>query len=124
MLSCKGPLNRPVQGTWPADNSVPTAGTSEQPTCARTAPTSAKVENWPVMYTPSSLRWPMLICTAPWSFDVMSLLVHELQHASSNQRPRAEEYEHQRLRLQPVVCPPSNALSRGAGAHSPCAMRG
>lgn len=48
-------------------------------TCERTAPVSAKVENWPVMYTPSSLRWPMLSCTAPWSFDVMSLLVHELQ---------------------------------------------
>jgi len=32
-----------------------------------------------VVYTPSSFRWPMLICTAAWSFDVMSLLVQELQ---------------------------------------------
>ena len=119
-LTC--PRKAPGQQTTA---STPAADTSDQPTCARTAPTSAKVENWPVMYTPSSLRWPMLICTAPWSFDVMSLLVHELQHASNTQRRQAKGDEHQRLLMQAAVCSPSKRAQQGpqaCTAHVLCNM--
>ena len=48
-------------------------------TVDRTEPCNAKVVYWPVLYTPSSSRWPMLIWMLPWFFAGMSLLVHELQ---------------------------------------------
>ena len=45
-----------------------------------TLPLRAKVVNC-LLYTPSSSRCPMLICTLAWSFALISLLVHELQAA-------------------------------------------
>jgi hypothetical protein len=42
------------------------------------APAKAKVVNWPVMYLPSSSRWPMFIWTLAWSLAVMSLFVPAL----------------------------------------------
>ncbi len=47
-------------------------------TVARTVPCRAKVVYWPVLYTPSSSKWPMLTWMLPWSFAGISLLVHEL----------------------------------------------
>lgn len=47
-------------------------------TWARTKPHRAKVENWPV-YRPDSSKWPTLIWTEAWSFEVINLLVAELQ---------------------------------------------
>lgn len=59
---------------------VGTASVSvEMCTIARTLPEKAKVVELP-LYMPSSLRWPMFICTAAWSFAVISLLVQALQY--------------------------------------------
>lgn len=36
----------------------------------------------------TSSRWPMLICTLPWSLAVISLLVHELQRHTKQTEQR------------------------------------